>query len=463
MIDIEQQRLFETDDDFQVATANIYPNDIDVSLIDKVKPRQRYKVVQKARDYVWTTALLFRIIQMKVELISSGFKIRHEDEKVQKFYEDIYRELDIDTFIQNFAWEYEVCGEIYPFYSWKGNKPEVVTLLDPELVEVKSVLGKSLIYLKPSPEIQKILSSDEEGAKRLRKFIPRKYAEKWQRGEAVLLDEDASGRYLNIKAYHEQYAHSPIEPIFADLEILHTLQEADYRTARKLRQLILQVKVGHEKLNGGKPVSKNILEQAKSLWTNPSMNMEIFTQWFLEANYISPNMEIFNNTKYESVVKRILDWSGMNVMFEESGSFSLGYIKVKGLKQSVLNARNEIKKALDKLNREIARKNGLTYYGKLKLPKIYFSNNALEDSKEINAIVQYLYNMGTLSIDDLLEHYGYDSSVQIRKKKDENGKLIDKDVIRPIFESNQGLLSEEDTEQPETDNQQSTQPRPSTK
>lgn len=349
----------------------------------------------------------------------------------------------METFIRNAAYEHEVIGEWFPFYNWEEGKPKTATLLNPELVEVKSVLGKDLIYLRPSSDIKYILNSNREGIDKLKQFIPKEFLKSWKKSEPVLLNEESTGHYTNLKPYHQKHARPPIEPIFADLEILRTLQEADYATAKKLKQLLLQVKVGNENFNEGNPVDKSLINKARSMWNNPSQSMEIFTQWFVDAEYIIPDTEIFNNEKYESVVKRIIDWSGLNVMIESGGSYSQGFLKIKGLKQSVKNTRKIIRKALNDFNRRIANKNGKTYYGKAKIPKIKFDNNALKDDKEIRQIVQFLYKHGLLSIDDTLDTFNYDFDKQIKKKKDE--EQYD-DLIKIPFEPSQGLILDNDSE-----------------
>ncbi|MFW6377196.1 MAG: hypothetical protein ACOCZ5_00985, partial [bacterium] len=382
------------------------------SLLRKVStPRNRLQMVERARQYVWDIGLLFRIIKMKVDFISAGFKLVHEDPKVQEIYEDIYEDLDMNTFVRNSAFEHEVVGEWYPFWSWMGNKPVVATLLNPELIEVKSLFGKEMIFLKPSSDIQYIIQlskDDPEIRRRLVKQIPAKFINKWERGEPVLLDEDMSERYTNLKAYHEKYANSPLRPIFGDLELLTLLIEGDYSIAYKIKKAILQVKVGDQNFNEGGAVDPSLFDQAEELFANPSQAMEVYTQWFMEADWIIPDVEIFNSEKYKEVYKRILDWSGINVMLDEGGSFAQGYIKIKGLKQDVENARQEIKKALDKFNKLIAEKMGLTTYGnKLKVPEVKFSDNALKDDKQIFEIVKFLYQHGVLSIEDTLEAFDY--------------------------------------------------------
>lgn len=445
MIDIIQ-RTFKGFDEFKIGKASINPTPYNYyskstpSLFKQVSSTSsRKEMITRARKYVWDIGILYRIIKMKVDFISAGFKLVHKDEDILKLYEDIYYNLDIETFIRNAAFEHEVIGEWYPFWSWEGSNPAVATILNPDLVEVKSLFGKEMIFLKPSIEIQKMIErskDDPDIRKRLIKQIPVKFLRKWNNGESVLLDEDMCQRYTNLKAYHEQYANSPLRPIFGDLELLQTLIEGDYATAYKIKKAILQVKVGDKDFNEGSAVDSSLFDQAEELWSNPSQAMEVYTQWFMSADWIVPDVDIFDSEKYKEVYRRILDWSGINVMIDDGGSFAQGFIKVKGLKQDVQKSRDEIKRSLDKFNRLIAEKKGLTTYrNKLKVPEVKFDSNALTDPKEIKNLVEFLYNHGLLSAEEALNEFGYNLETQMKKKRRENKEFKDDMVV--IFEPSQ--------------------------
>lgn len=433
------------------------------SLLEFVKPNKREDIIEKSRDYVWSIGLLFRIIKLKVEFASAGLEPIHEDKKIEDYYKKLYKKLNIDLFARSAAFEHEVVGEWSPYYSWDGDEPSNIIILNPKLVEVKSVLGNDFIYLKPSKIYQQMMnSSDEYVKKELKKLIPYNIYNQWRKGKSARLTNEQSNRYVNLKAYHEQYSHSPIEPIFGDLEILKTLQEADYATAKKLKQLLLQIKVGGENYNNGDAVGKGLLKAVKKSWNQSadSQSMEWFTQWFVDAEYIIPDMEIFSAEKYEGVLKRIIDWSGINVMVEQGGSYSQGYIKIKGLRQAVANTRETIKDALDDFNRLIAKKQGLTYYGNLKVPRIKFNNNALKDDGEIRETVQFLYKYGLLSEEDTLGNFNYDFKRQMRKKKEGSEH---KDEIRIYFEPGRQELSHLDNKSnnnPDSDRINNQTPRP---
>lgn len=453
MITIKQQQLFKTEEpDIAAGVSNKFKN-YDASLYDNnnmnlltqiLNSRNRKQELKKSREFVWSTGLLYRLIKLKVDFICSGFEPIHEDEKIEKYYKDLYKDLKVDNFIKNLSFENEVIGEAYTFYNWDGDEPNNIALLNPELVKTKSALGEDFIYLKPSDSIRNLLNSNNpEEVKRVRKLIPDKVIPKWEKGKAVLLDKETSQRYFGLKAYHEQYAHSPLEPIKKDLMLLHELIDADYSVAKKIKNLITHAKIGDKDVNDG-ITPQSVIEDVEKLFDQPNSNtLELFTQWFVDVEYpLPPIEEIFASEKYKDVRERILDWSGVGIFFSsDSSSYASGHLKVKPAKQEVENGRDLIKEALDDFNLMVAKKKGFTTYNGYKTPKIKFNKNALTNDKFILETVKFLFTYGLLSEEEVVEEFGYDFVRQMKKKKD-NAEYGDD--IELHFEPSQGLSENDD-------------------
>lgn len=439
MSKIRQEKLFG-DDSLEIAPSNSlsYDNfDYKPSLLDKVKPHNRKQKIKKAIDYFWGNGLLYRIIKSKVDLTVSGFKVIHNDDKLNKKYQELNKELDIETFVKRLLFQYFTVGEYYPYDYWRGNKPMFLTLLNPELVTTETALGNDFIYMKPSNSIRRIMNRNDQSTKELKKIMPNELYQQWKKGKEAYLEN--AKRYSNLRQYHEQYAHLPIEPIFNELQTMETLQEADYATARKLRQLILHVKVGGKDFNQGNAVDQKILNKLKEYFedNNLSRSMEMFTQYFVEMDYIHPDIEIFSSEKYSGVKESIVDWSNMGFLLDGSSSYSESSERIKTLKEELEEARNMVKKTLNSVYKKYAKRNGLTYFKEYKTPKIIFTKSPLMDEELLFKISKFLYNSGLLSIDDILDRFGYDKETQIKKKLEE--KEFD-GILTPVFQPNQGLL-----------------------
>ena len=445
-IKIAKARYYQSENSnsrFRTRPTNKIPN-----IMDRFRQKGRKRKLEELRNYVWEIGLLHRIIKMKVDFIAAGFEIVHEEDGVEEFYNEIYKELNIEEFIKNAAFEHEVIGEWYPYIGWNGEKPTMLTILDPKLVEVKSLMGRDIIFLHPSNTIQDlIMREDRDINARLLNHIPRRFRDAWKNGEPVMLDEQEGRRYTNLKAYHEKYAHSPLEPVIPDLEVLQTLISGDYSVATKIKNAILHIKIGDKDYNDGEPVDGDLIDKVEKIFKRPSQAMELFTQWFISHDWIAPDTDIFDSSKYESVYRRILDWSGLDVMIgEEGGGYARSYVKIKGFKQDVISARKTIRSFLNDLNIMIAeRAEKRTYGGRLKVPEIKFSTTALKDDEDILNIVQFLYKHGMLSAEDTLDAFDYDFKAQIRKKEQEEENY---ETMRIPFEPSQGLLGNDTNNNP---------------
>ena len=398
--------------------------------------------IRLSREFTWGVGLLYRIMMLKVAFIVDGLRVYHEDDKVEQKYREINEELDIEKYAKNAAFEHEVIGEWFPFLSWDGDELSKLTILDPKQVKVKSVFGKDLIYLKPNTEITKLINDpDPEVRKRVRKILPSKYYKNWKDGREVLFDEDEIFRCTNQKAYHENYSHTPIEPIFDDLALLSMYKESDYSIAYKIKKAILQVKVGNKDLFDGEPVPEKILDMAEKLFQNPSESAEVFTQWFMDAEWIIPDGDIYSSDKYESVIDSIISWSGMTAFLgQDSGAQSGAEIKASMFYEDVKRARSEIRKSIIEIYKRIAEKKGIKTYGdNIQLPKVKFSNlNLMSNEDKLNTI-EFLYKHGLLSPDTTLDTFDYDIEEEFKIRSEEGKKQKYLDYITVPFEPSQDV------------------------
>ena len=404
----------------------------------RLNRKDRLKI---ARNFVWSVGLLYRIIKLKVDFIIDGFEIYHDQPKVEKEFRELNEKLNIKEYIKNAAFEHEVIGEWYPFLNWNNDELNNLTILNPEQVKVKSIFGEDFIYLRPPDEIKQLLNDpDKVVQQRLKRIIPSNYYDKWSTGQEVLLEEDEAFRYCSMKPNFQGYNHSPIEPIFDDLALLSMYKESDYSIAYKIKKAILQVKVGDNDVFDGEPVPEEILEQAEKLFDNPSESAEVFTQWFMEADWIIPDVKVYAPEKYEPVIRNILQWSGVGIFLSEGGAYSDADIKEKGFYRDVKTTRELIKKSILDIYKAIAEKKGMTtYHNKLKFPKVKFSDKALQDPEHILERSKFLYKHGLLSPETTLDTFEYDYNRELNIKSKEGKKEEYMEYITVPFEPSQDV------------------------
>lgn len=399
----------------------------------------RVQKIKLARNFVWGVGLLYKVIQLKTNYITEGFEVYLKDKEIQKIYEDLNDEIDIDTYIKNAAFEHEVIGEWTNFIQWDNSDIINLTILNPEKVKVKTVFGNDLIFVRPPDDIKYLFNSnDKQVLKRLKDSLPKKYYDAWSKGQEVLLDEDETKRYFNQKAYHENYSHSPIEPIFDDLALLSMYKESDYSVAYKIKKAILQVKVGDKDFNDGEPLDSDIIDQAEKMFKNPSEASEIFTQWFMSADWIIPDSDVYYPEKYEPVIRSILEWSGLGIFLADNSGYGASTEKTEGFYNSIRNSRREIKKSILDIYKQYARKNDIRdENGDLLIPKATFSDKHMQSTEELIKKVNFLYNKGMLTPETTLDTYGFNYNKE-RDIKLETGKISEYiELVNVAFEPSQ--------------------------
>ena len=422
-------------------------NTDNMSLINQMlSQRNRKEILQKSRGYVNKIGILNTIIKLKTSFVASGFKITHPEDKIERYYNDLYDELDIDDFIRAASDELQITGEFYKLKSYDGNDPVNLSLLNPEKTDVRSVLGQDIIYLEPNDDIRKMLnSSNPEEVKLAKKYIPPGIAKKWKQGKKAVIPEELVERYYLTKPDFKKHPNSPIEPIMKDLELLSTLIDADYSNATKLKS-ILQAKVGDKDVGQNGIMPPEAIDKVDELLDNPNSSaLEIVTQWFVDLEYVSPDSSVFDDTKYKSVLQRIVDWSNIGVFIQGGGSYAQSFVKLKALRQNVENIRSIIKKSLNDFNKEVAKKQGFKTYNGYKTPEITFDSNSMIDDSHLLKVTKWLHQQGLLSVEDTLETFDFDVDVQQKKKEKEQEKWGDMDdnIWKPLFEASQSLLDEE--------------------
>jgi len=453
---IKQEQLFSYNSDKQIHETDVedlsatvknygqFTHDGFKSLDTLREMNDRKRIIKKARGFKNSIGLLRRIIDLKVDFISSDIKITHDNEDVEEYFTEIYEDLNIYSFIRSAAEELIMNDEFYMFKSFNKNDPINVTTLDPLRVDVKNVLGESLVYLRPTVEMQNMLNSSIEEERRMaQKLIPPKIQEQWIRGKEALLNSELTGRYCINRQGYQKYPDNPIQPIFKDLKLLETLIASDYANAKNLKS-ILHAKVGDKDVNKG-VMPKEAIENVERLLDEPNSSaLELVTQFFVNLEFVNTDPETFTEEKYQAVTRRILNWSNINVFLSDGESYGSGFIKIKSLRREIENKRRLIKKALDDFNKQIAEKQDfITYGGKPKIPKITFKDT-MKDDKLTFEITRWLHQQGLISIEDTLEEFDYMFEDMKKKKEKEIEKYGDQEdnIWRPVFESSQGIVSD---------------------
>lgn len=101
-----------------------------------------------------------------------------DDNEIKKLYEDMFNELNIVPKLPDFTRDYLVTGELILhtlFNSSKGYWERVIPH-DPDYIRVEGVglaLEQPLLWLRPTPEIKRLINSPDPRVRKLQKTLPR--------------------------------------------------------------------------------------------------------------------------------------------------------------------------------------------------------------------------------------------------------------------------------------------------
>jgi hypothetical protein len=174
--------------------------------------------------------------------------------------------------------------------------------------------------------------------------------------------------------------------------------------------------------------------------------MTVTTRGDIKISAVDLKMaDMFDPKRFQECNKRILDYFGISVAFVPSVmadvNNAIASVSTKPFQESIQTDRKIFEKFVQPFFEEINRKNNYN-----EIPSIEYDINGL-NSDELLKVLQFLFNCGVVSYQDLCSLHGYDYEEQLVKKEwDQEHKF----VIRPWFEASQGLLQDE--EQAKIDN-----------
>jgi hypothetical protein len=116
-----------------------------------------------------------------------------EDDSIRKLYEDMFNALNVVPKLQIFTREYLITGELIlhlVFNSIKGYWERVISH-DPDYVRVEGIglaTEQPLLWLRPTPEIKKLVSSNDPRIRKLQNAIPKELIMAFRMNKEVPLD-----------------------------------------------------------------------------------------------------------------------------------------------------------------------------------------------------------------------------------------------------------------------------------
>ena len=219
--------------------------------------------------------------------------------------------------------------------------------------------------------------------------------------KVVLREED--GDHWIIKTRERKYhglARPSMYRIFLPLESRRILTEGDYSTSLMMKNFLMLLKQG-ESIESGPNSGKttNWMKKKEAIELNNrfasvARSMRIAVNHTFKIEYSFPPKEMFDETKYTKIEKRIFSWAGVTQTFYGGGgsedTYGSGFIGIKRMVSKMTKVRGEV----NRLWREFFRHPSVA--PNLKLPEkhgveLTFDDNCLKEPKQILDEVKFLF------------------------------------------------------------------------
>lgn len=224
------------------------------------------------RAYYETNPIVRNAINLHATYPISKMNIKCEDPKVEQFFMDMMEKVDLETVVQYTALEFWKMGEafIYASFDESTGSWDKIYLHNPDFISVKSspIPGTMTIALRPDPELEKIITSNDPAHVKIRESLDPRIVHHVLMNEYIPLDSFNISHLKNLSAPYDVRGTSTIVSVWKDLMLYDKLRESKYVQADGMVNPLTLVKVGASNPDGHYPTReeletyREILEQA---------------------------------------------------------------------------------------------------------------------------------------------------------------------------------------------------------
>lgn len=251
-------------------------------------PRDRITANAWNRAFYEMNPLVRNAINLHATYPISKLSIKCEDKKIEQFFEDLAERVDLITVVQNTALEYWKLGEVINYASFDAENGtwDKIYQLNPDFVLVKQspIPGVVTIALRPDPELQKIVHSNDPMSIRMRQQLPEQIIHHVMMNEPIPLDSFNVSHLKNLSSPYDVRGTSIIVSVWKDLVMLDKYRECKLVQADSMVNPLTLVKIGASNPDGHYPrpeelaAWREVFEQAQydkdfKIFTHPDVNV----------------------------------------------------------------------------------------------------------------------------------------------------------------------------------------------
>jgi hypothetical protein len=385
-----------------------------------------------------------------------------EDKDQENVWNQIGRDLNLDSFVRTAFRELNLVSQIYPVRWWgqkrytvsgKGDKgrsrrkefnltvPVGLGFLDPtRVVPVNGDIfgGSQLAWIATDDELEMVNSGggDREDQLISRLFVgqyntSRSEEQKLEKEDIdvdrlVALNPDFVYRHTLTKAPFDRWANVRMKSLFPLLDIKHQLREMDRAFLLGGINFVVLVTRGTD----DRPTSTSEVDATATMLRTQSKTPVIVTDHRINIEIITPDVEhILNEAKWKVVDERILMkmWGTFQMPSDVGGretSLTLGKVIARGLASRRHMLKRSIEENLVRATQEHFANADAEFDEKVRL-EFRPRHIELEFDNELAGMLQELRDRGDLSRETLLSEFGFDQELEALRRKTEDDKYPD--------------------------------------
>ena len=339
--------------------------------------------------------------------------------KVKAIVDNFLKKIDINKFCKDFVFEMAMTGNCF-CYDRDGEYIDIYPL---DLIEVSNVVinGKQQVYFDNS-QMEFEMSDNPEEAKLMAKAYPEEIQKGIRQDRAKIpFDLDKSYFSKMNSSRYDRYGVSFLVPAFDDLSRKNLLKEAERSTASGIIDQILHIKVGDKDHS---PSKEEVLFYS-DLFTDKTGSVRVTTPYYVGLEWISPDSQIFGETKFLEIDKDLLSTLGVSLTLlrgEGGGNYSEGMLNITGLIKTIESIRSFLPPIIEDMIRRELERNGINAD---KTPKVSFNEIVIDENARLG-LVQWLFEHAGLPYRVLFEEHGYDYDYVKLERLEENNSDDDK-------------------------------------
>lgn len=435
-------------------------------------PRTPIAIIQLSMRYAVDSPFVAKACKLKTNFTVKSFSHKTRSTAAKDFFDDYSWTLNLRSALNKIVFGLYTVG-LAPVY-WgaeDGGEIKGLQVLDPRSVHIEEIMGKRKMWIKIDQAMIEAVKDPEgkkgPGNRALYQSMPAYWIKQIQefiaRGQTMGLIELPDGCYAVVENRYMAYNRVqgtldgvPLQGAFDALQRYRLLAAGDFAVAWNVKNMLTLISEGDPKADPKdyKPADQVRLGKLQQQFANPDYALTIFCDPTTLVRYVVPPLEVFDPKKYSQVekeIKEVLNLPSFMWANDGQGTYGAAQAEVQILRQEVDSLRILLEEQFFRpfyyRLRAGARRPG---FGVKDIVLPQFDQNSLRDDSIWLEANQELYSRGALSLETLIESFGYDFSYEMAQKAWEHKKYgntaggaqeLNNSPARPLFEPSQGNLA----------------------